>query len=31
VVTVDEEGGEKYGAVKDIFDDGDVMKYLKHK
>jgi hypothetical protein len=29
VATVDEDGGEESGGAKDIFEDVDVMKYLK--
>jgi hypothetical protein len=29
VATVDEDGNEESGGAKDIFEDGDVMKYLK--
>jgi hypothetical protein len=27
--TIDEDGGEESGGAKDIFEDVDVMKYLK--
>lgn len=30
VATVDADGGEEFGGAKDIFEDEDVMKYLKH-
>jgi hypothetical protein len=29
VVMVDEDGDEESGGTRDIFEDGDVMKYLK--
>jgi hypothetical protein len=29
VVTVDADDGEEFGGAKDIFEDVDVMKYLK--